>query len=110
MNKEDCKCQQLENPHYKNYLSRTVGIDKNHGEVNIQTCIFCDQSWLRYFIEYESFSQSGRWYSGMISERDANKITPENAIAFLEKLDWCFCGGSYFGGKVFKRKGKLNLL
>ncbi len=104
----ECRCQ---NPpfHYLDYTSRKVGIElPRYGEVEIETCKFCHTMWLRYFVEYEAFTASGRWFRGILSEKDALTITPENAIAYLESLPWYFAGGSYFQSTGFKTHGKIH--
>ena len=59
-------------------------------------------------VEYEAFTASGRWFRGILSEKDALTITPENAIAYLESLPWYFAGGSYFQSTGFKTHGKIH--
>ena len=106
----NCRCH---NPpfHYQDFVSVPVGIDKTHGrfgEVSVETCAHCGEKWLRYFVEYEAFTASGRWFQGVLAEKDAPTITPENSIAYLESLPWYFAGGSYFGSTGFKTMGKIR--
>ena len=85
--------------HYSDYESEYLGIDRTNGrfgEVTLERCTKCKAYWLRYFVEYESFSESGRWYRGLIPKEDIPQITPENSVAFLTSLDWYLYGGSYF--------------
>lgn len=77
------------------------------GEVSVETCRACGRHWLRYFLEYEAFSKSGRWYRGLISEDVAHTVTPSSAVAILENLDWYFYGGSYFDTAGKKGSGPL---
>lgn len=106
-----CECQ---NPK-ANYLvfdSEQIGIDdKNgrYGEVSIKTCKKCRSKWLHYFVEYESFSRSGRWFRGEIAKDIVSKITAENAEEYLNKMDSCFAGGSYFESNGFKNNGAIRL-
>jgi hypothetical protein len=100
---------------YKNYIECYIGTDRRKGrfaDVNVNMCIHCKRKWIRYFVEYEAFSQSGRWYAGIIDDLDLKKITPENAIEFIEGLDWYLYGGSYFSstGMVGHGKATIDLL
>lgn len=86
--------------HFSDFTSVEVGIDRTKsrfGEVTLETCKHCGTVWLRYFVEYEYRSGSGRWYRGQIDTPLAAKLTPENAVAILEALPEYFYGGSYFG-------------
>ena len=86
--------------HCQDFVSAPVGIDKTngrYGEVTVETCAHCGEKWLHYFVEYEAFTASGRWFRGPISNAALAAITPENSVPFLEKLPWHFKGGSYFG-------------
>ena len=72
------------------------------GDVDIQRCKKCNRFWLHYFLEEEWHSKSGRWFRGEISEKEAEIITPETALAYLEKQSFILYGGSYFdtSGKI----------
>jgi hypothetical protein len=85
------------------------GLDEHHGQITVLACPFCGQFWLKYFYENEGFTASGRWYLGAISADQFASLTLENTIATLEKLDWYFVGGSYFGGQISKNSGKIFL-
>jgi len=89
-----------------------IGIDETNGrfgEVSIHICKSCQSKWLRYFVEYEAFSESGRWYRGLISDEVANTVTPENAVEILEGLDWYYRGGSYFKTDGQKGSGRVSV-
>jgi hypothetical protein len=76
------------------------GIDATNGrfgEVSVEKCIHCGTSWLRYFVEYEAFTASGRWFRGLMSEKAVALVSPELAVSVLESMPWHFRGGSYFG-------------
>lgn len=73
----------------------------------MQTCTRCGARWLHYQVEYEAFSESGRWFRGLIPELDPGPFFGRNAVAYLERLPWYFGGGSYFGGRVRKMSGKV---
>ena len=68
----------------------------------------CQRLWLRYFVEYEAFSRSGRWARGLISEAEAEVIAPEDAPAHLERLPSYLYGGSYFDGQAGVRSGWMR--
>lgn len=97
---------------YTEFRSSELGIDHTNGrdaEVTIQQCKFCQRIWIHYFVEFESFPNSGRWYKGIVSKKDRAQITPENAIEFLENLQWYVYGGPYFESSAKLGQGKINL-
>lgn len=84
---------------------RRIGVDVTngrYGDVELLQCQQCNRYWLHYFVEYEAFTASGRWFMGVITPEQAQGLTPDKAIPLLESLDWHLWGGSYFYGK----KGK----
>lgn len=92
---------------YKDFEIRSIGTDSTngrYGEVSVHTCKKCNSLWLHYIVEYEAFSKSGRWFKGLITEKEIETMTPEKAIKYIESLDWYFYGGSYFDstGKIGK--------
>lgn len=85
--------------HYTTYESRPLGIDDTNGryaDVTLNTCVHCGKVWVKYHVEFESFSYSGRWYMGEVTEEVLKTLTPENTVAYLESLPHYFYGGSYF--------------
>lgn len=91
---------------FKDYDSQLLGVDETNGrfgEVSIETCKACGSRWLRYFVEYEAFSESGRWYRGQVTPEMVESLTPEQAPELLADLPWHFYGGSYF--RTTGRKG-----
>ena len=110
--KTECQC--LTPPSYNSNFSeqRLEGYDKTngrYGEVLIDTCNLCGTKWLQYFVEYEAFTKSGRWYRGIITDEVSLTVIPENAMSILQGLDWWVCGGSYYDGKISKGRGRLKL-
>ncbi|WP_299182172.1 hypothetical protein [uncultured Chryseobacterium sp.] len=106
-----CACE-APNSDYTEYRSSELGIDEangRHAEVSIQQCKLCQRIWVFYSVEFEGFSQSGRWYKGIVSKKDRPNITPQNAVEFLESLEWYVYGGSYFKGTGIFGHGKLNV-
>lgn len=96
--------------HHSEFESAEIGVDETKGrfgEVTIEKCKRCSRKWLRYFVEYEAFPKSGRWYRGLISHDIANTITPQSAVEILEGLDWYFYGGSYFETAGKKGSGPI---
>ncbi|SFB74180.1 hypothetical protein SAMN05421780_101213 [Flexibacter flexilis DSM 6793] len=106
-----CKCF-VPPPHYTDYQSHFIGTDDTNGrfaEVTHETCIHCGTIWLNYFVEFESFRKSGRYYRGIISAGELQTITPSNAVQYLESLDWFLYGGSYFDSWGTYGSGKLQV-
>lgn len=56
------------------------------GDVCLQTCCACGQIWLDYHVEYEAFSQSGRWFRGSLTPEQAQTVTPKTAADLLASL------------------------
>ena len=84
-------------------------MDDNFAQVTLLICPVCSQHWLRYSYEVEAFTASGRWYLGAIQPELATTLMAVNARATLERLGWYFYGGSYYGGRLGKASGKINL-
>lgn len=101
----ECRC--IRPPFwYLDYETISLGVDGTKGrcgEVTIEICKICRSVWLRYFVEYESFSESGRWYRGLVTMEMVRYLKPEQAPALLSSLPWYFYGGSYF--RTLGRKG-----
>ncbi len=109
--KSKCSCM---NPpfDYRDFIATEVGVDMTEGryaDVTIETCRHCGSVWLRYLVEYEFFSQSGRWYRGLITADVADSVTPETAAKILEDLPWRFGGGSYFNSFGFRDTNPMRL-
>lgn len=88
---------------------RELGMDAWLGEATLLYCRRCGRYWLRYFYEVEAFSQSGRWYLGVLSAAVLASLGLANAKETLEELGWYFYGGSYYGGQSGKTSGKIVL-
>ncbi|WP_374461960.1 hypothetical protein [Chryseobacterium taeanense] len=104
MQKIGCSCEKP-NSNYTEYRSSELGIDHTNGryaEVSFQQCKLCQRIWIHY-------SKSGRWYKGIVSKKDRPNITPENAVEYLESLEWYVYGGSYFESTGEFGQGKLNV-
>lgn len=76
--------------------------------MRIDRCVHCQRLWLRYAVEYEGFSRSGRWARGLISETEAEVIEPAGAPGHLEQLPSYLYGGSYFDGKCGEHSGAMS--
>jgi hypothetical protein len=96
---------------YLDYETATLGVDETngrYGEVTVETCRACGSVWLRYFVEYEFYSESGRWYRGPVTTEMVEGIKPEQAPELLSSLPWYFYGGSYF--RTLGRKGSGRII
>ncbi len=67
-----------------------------YGAVSLRRCKHCDRIWLDYFVEYEGFSRSDRWYRAVVSPEDAARVKPTTAVALIAAQPWHIYGGSYF--------------
>ncbi|MGU3375548.1 hypothetical protein [Chryseobacterium sp. M5A1_1a] len=106
-----CGCEKPTS-NYTEYRSSELGIDQTngrHAEVTIQQCKLCQRIWIRYFVEFEHFTKSGRWYKGIVTKKDRSQITPENAVEFLESLEWYVYGGSFFESMGTIGSGKIRV-
>lgn len=104
-----CVCEKPEF-HHTDYRESLIGVDKTNGryaDVSLLQCKLCQRIWIKYLVEFESFSKSGRWYRGIISKKEANAMSPENAFEYLENIDWYIFGGSYFESAGNFGQGKL---
>ena len=91
-------------------IVKHLGTDKTNGrfgEVAVLQCKICGQTWLRYSVEYEAFQGSGRYFMGLITPEIADGLAPEQAVEYLNQLEWHLYGGSYFGSKG-KSSGTVN--
>ena len=105
----ECRCM---NPpfHFFDYDSQLIGVDKTKGrfgEVTVDTCTACGRKWLHYLLEQESFSESGRWYRGLVTQEMVETLTPEQALNLLGSLPWHFYGGSFFRTTGRRRSGPV---
>ena len=92
-----------------NFEATELGMDSSFGDVTLYRCRQCRRLWLHYHYENEAFTRSGRWYHGLIPGEMEGAINVENALETLGKLDWYWCGGSYFDGAVSKSRGLPHL-
>ncbi len=105
----DCRCMTPPFDH-RDFDSVALGVDETDGrfgEVSIETCRLCGRKWLRYLVEYEAFSRSGRWYRGLVTDEIARTVRPESAVDILQSLAWRFAGGDYFESTGFKSTGPV---
>jgi hypothetical protein len=75
--------------------------------VTVEECRECGLLWLRYSVEYEAFSRSGRWARAHISRPEAEEMTPELATTHLQRGSYMH-GGSYFDGVSGWRTGPMH--
>lgn len=97
----ECTCQ---NPpfYYLDFDEIDLGWDPRYGEVSIQTCKKCGTKWVKYLIEEEHHSKSGRWWRAQISNEDNLALTAGNAKEYVERQEWCFVGGSFYEVGIHK--------
>lgn len=107
---QKCICLDFPQPfdHYEKV--KFVGRDETNGrfgEVNLRRCLHCGRLWVHYFVEYEAYRASGRYYMGVITAEDAEALTAEAAVDCLNTLDWHLFGGSFFDGVVGRATGHV---
>ncbi|MCX7044792.1 MAG: hypothetical protein NTX50_04790 [Candidatus Sumerlaeota bacterium] len=100
MKDADCRCM---TPPFSflDFDSFDLGVDETNGrfaDVTVNRCKVCGRYWLKYLVEYEAFSESGRWFRGMIEEAEVTggSLTPETALQRIAGMEWFFYGGSYY--------------
>jgi hypothetical protein len=92
----DCAC--VETPrNFRKSKHKGLGRDWNFADVDLYQCELCGRDWLFYFLERESFTDSGRWFQGLLTPAQAETASADKAISLLNSLPWHFYGGSYFG-------------
>ena len=84
-----------------------LGTDDRYAEISVDRCTDCGRNWLRYQLEVEHLSRSGRWYRGLIGPEVA--FSHRNAQQILEQLRDYWAGGSHFDGRVHLRSGALDV-
>ena len=103
----DCRCRATGSVQSKD--RRELGWDSHYADVEVFRCASCEQPWLAYRYENESFARSARTYLGAISEQDLGSVNAMGAKDLLESLPSYFCGGPGVGGGVYESSGALNL-
>jgi hypothetical protein len=110
-NPTDTPCACLETgPRYPDVDRHHVGVDETEGrfaDVTIERCTRCGQRWLRYQLEYEAFTKSGRWAEAPITEEEATTMTPVAAAGYLDAAAWHIYGGSFWGHAGKRGSGRL---
>jgi hypothetical protein len=104
-----CACEHAEAGHAQ-FETQGLGCDETEGryaDVTLERCRRCGRRWLRYLVEHEARSGSGRWARGLIDDDAARNVTLQTAAAYLDGLDWYLYGGSYFGGNSGRRSGPM---
>ena len=76
------------------------GQDSRGGSITIERCKLCGRIWLNYFIEYESFTSSGRWCRAPVVMKDLATLTDENVLSHIANQPMYLYGGSFFNGIV----------
>jgi len=85
---------------YRDYEIIDLGMTSDYADISIEVCKKCGVRWLKYLIEEEHISKSGRWWRARL---ELPVIDKEAAKEYIESQKSCFTGGSYFGhsGKLF---------
>ncbi len=106
-----CKCNEPPFSHF-DYEIVKIGIDENYAyaEVSIKTCKKCGTKWVNYLIEQEQYTKAGRWWRAPVDVEHANGLTALNAKEYLESLEWCFTGGSFYDGLIHKKSKPITIL
>ncbi len=107
------KCKCYEPPFNSSNFERfEIGVDNTnsrYGEISKLVCKICNQTWVEYFVEFEAFKESGRWYRSEISNFELSILKPNETQQFIENKGWFFYGGSYFKSNGKIGKGKINV-
>jgi hypothetical protein len=107
----DCTCLS-DGPRNPDVIDkRYIGCDETSGrfaDVTLLRCSRCRRLWLRYAVEYEAFSRSGRWAEAPIGEKEAETMTPEAAAAFFDHAEFYIYGGSRYGHSGRRGSGPLQ--
>lgn len=106
-----CACEKhdLSESEYRTSIVGTDLTDGRNAEVSIIQCKLCQRIWINYAVESENSPELSRWFKGIIAKKEVAEMKPEQAVEYLEKLQWYICGGSFFGNKEVFGEGKLNL-
>lgn len=111
IHKLGCACEKPTSS-YTEFRTSALGVDQTHGKnagVGIQQCKLCQRIWIHYAFHAALTSESGKWYKGIVSKKDRPQITPENALEYLENLEWYVYGGEIFGNTTAFGAGKISL-
>ncbi|HEU4885930.1 MAG TPA: hypothetical protein VFT45_27075 [Longimicrobium sp.] len=105
-----CECLEL-GP--SSYDEASVGVDTSRGrfgDVSLRTCRACGRRWLRYHVEYEAFTASGRWFLGLLPDDADAGLAPAEAVALLQALPWHVYGGSFFRTRGRRGTGPIDAI
>lgn len=75
---------------------KQFGPDRWYGEITVERCKQCGTLWLRYFIEYEAFTSSGRWCRAQVTEHELVNLTADDVLSHISSQPWYLYGGSFF--------------
>ena len=103
-----CKCEQPPF-HYKDFETVYLGEDDNFASVTIDRCRLCGQKWLKYLVEEEYYTKSGRWWRVPVGPDKVETLTANNAKAFIASSKWCFGGGSFYDGKIHLTEAPIRV-
>lgn len=110
IHKLGCACEKPTSS-YTEFRTSALGVDQTHGKdagVSIQQCKLCQRIWIHYAFHAALTSESGKWYKGIVSKKNRPQITPENALEYIESLEWYVYGGEIFGNTTAFGAGKID--
>ena len=84
----ECACEELARGLAQ---EREVGRDETEGrfaDVTLWRCPTCRRAWVRYQVEYEVFTASGRWAMCLLDPQAEGNVTPETAPEFIDRAPW----------------------
>ena len=105
-----CACEKPTSS-YTEFRTSELGTDQTpgiHAEVSIQQCKLCQRIWICYAVKPEGNAPAVRWYKGIVSKKDRPQITSENALAYLESVEWYVYGGEAFENTTAFGAGKIS--
>jgi len=73
------------------------------------TCRRCGKRWVNYLVEDPHMSHSGRWWRAPLPKKAAVDLSAEEARRYLQEQEWCYVGGSFYGGKISKEPFPISV-
>jgi hypothetical protein len=96
--------------HFLDFYSSCLGQDTFGEDIRLDQCKTCGSYWLVYLLEWPHYSKSGRWWCAPISNSIAARISVEEAKRFIESLEWCYVGGSFYKQGCHKQFSPISVL
>jgi hypothetical protein len=106
-----CRCLEG-NFYYLNIQETYLGGDSLSGQVSLITCKICARHWLSIFYEPKIYDDADAWFRGLIKAEDIPSIKEgnvlQNALTYLEALDWYYTSGTRWSDRGFKTPFKTS--